>query len=125
MLKLTKNLLRDKKLLFAVAIAILILYLSLMKMPKYNISISNIDKWQHSFAYTVLSLSWLFALQKFNKNYLIIISCISFGIIIEILQETVTSYRTGDFLDIIANSVGVLLGLLIFSIFFKKKEVKK
>tara|TARA_R110002049_G_scaffold75991_2_gene195528 strand:+ start:11775 stop:12152 length:378 start_codon:yes stop_codon:yes gene_type:complete len=125
MLKDILALLKDKILIIAIIVTVSILYLSLMRMPKYNIAISHIDKWQHCIAYFTLSISWLLTFYKQNKKYLVVISCILFGIIIEILQQTITSYRTGDYLDIIANSVGVLLGLLFFTVFFKKNEVKK
>jgi VanZ family protein len=69
-------------------------------------------------------LSWLYAFfkkEKFQKNVkYIILGCFIFGIIIEILQEVITSYRTASYLDIIANTVGVLLAVLIFHIFEKK-----
>ncbi len=125
MLKDILALLKDKILIIAIIVTVSILYLSLMRMPKYNIAISHIDKWQHCIAYFTLSISWLLTFYKQNKKNLVVISCILFGIIIEILQQTITSYRTGDYLDIIANSVGVLLGLLFFTVFFKKNEVKK
>jgi len=125
MLKDILALLKDKILIIAIIVTVSILYLSLMRMPKYNIAISHIDKLQHCIAYFTLSISWLLNFYKQNKKYLVVISCILFGIIIEILQQTITSYRTGDYLDIIANSVGVLLGLLFFTVFFKKNEVKK
>ncbi|WP_232734666.1 VanZ family protein [Polaribacter sp. ALD11] len=95
-----------------------------MKLPKYDVSISHLDKWQHCFAYFTLSLSWLFALYKKSKKYLIVVCCILFGIVIEFLQNTITNYRTGDYFDVVANSVGVLSGLLAFNLLSKKKPVK-
>ena len=100
-----------------------ILYLSLMTVPKSNIKISHLDKLQHILAYVVLTTSWLLALAKKRSKIVIISACFLFGILIEILQETVTNYRTGDYLDIIANSVGVLVGLLLFNQFSRKKNV--
>ena len=91
-------------------------------MPKTGIKISNIDKLYHSFAYFTLALSWLITYyKKPRKKYLIVICCIIFGIIIEVLQGTLTIYRTGDYLDVLANSFGVLLALLVFNLFFQKK----
>lgn len=120
MLKHIKNLLKDKILAIAILITITIAYLSLMKIPKYDIQISHIDKWQHSIAYFTLSISWLFSFYKKKVKYLIILSCILFGIIIEVLQHTLTNYRTGDYLDVVANSIGVLLGLFVFNQISKK-----
>ena len=121
MLKHIKNLLRDNLIVIAILITVGILCLSLIKMPNTNIKVAHIDKLYHSFAYFVLTITWLFAFYKRQeKKLVIIISCIIFGIIIEILQSTLTVYRTGDYYDILANSLGVLLALLIFNIFFKK-----
>ncbi|XGA85186.1 VanZ family protein [Polaribacter sejongensis] len=46
-----------------------------------------------------------------------------FGIIIEVLQQTLTTYRTGDYKDAIANTVGILLGFIIFNLILKKITV--
>ncbi|WP_243456871.1 VanZ family protein [Polaribacter batillariae] len=94
-----------------------------MKMPKYEAPISHIDKWQHSFAYFTLSICWLLSFfRKPHKKYLIVFLCILFGIIIEILQSELTSYRTGDYLDVLANTTGVFLGLVVFNQIYKKNR---
>jgi len=75
----------------------------------------------------LLTLSWLYAFFKKEKlqenvKYLIL-GCFIFGIIIEILQGVITSYRTASYLDIIANTLGVLLATVIFHVFEKKINV--
>jgi VanZ family protein len=120
-----KSLLKDKTLLIAIFITIGILYLSLIKMPKHTVTISHLDKWQHGFAYFILTFFWLFTFYKKNKKYPIVICCILFGILIEVLQYSITNYRTGDYLDVIANSGGVLFSSLAFNQVFKKNRVKK
>jgi|TARA_B110000977_G_scaffold130574_1_gene166484 VanZ family protein len=90
-------------------------------------SISVSDKAYHLIAYFLLMLSWLYVfckketLQR-NVKY-IILGCIIFGIIIEILQGVITSYRTASYLDIVANTIGVLLAVVIFHVFEKKISV--
>lgn len=124
MLKRIKTLLKDNSIFLALAITIGILCLSLIKMPKTDIQISNIDKFYHSFAYFVLAISWLFTYRKKPKvKYLVVIGCIIFGIIIEVFQNALTDYRTGDYLDVLANSFGVVLALLIFNVFSKKNYI--
>ena len=122
MQKLIKSLFRDNFFIIAIGITIAIAYLSLMKMPKVEvISFNNIDKLYHLFAYFTLSCCWLFSFYKKPAlKYIIIIFCIIYGIIIEVLQDTLTLYRTGDFKDILANTVGIFLGLLVFNQIFKK-----
>jgi len=124
MLKRIKILLLDNLFIIAIAITIAIICLSLLKLPSTGIHVKNIDKAYHSIAYFVLALTWLFSFyKKPSKKYLIVLCCILFGIIIEVLQSTLTIYRTGDYKDVLANSLGVLLALFIFNIIFKKKYI--
>ena len=67
---------------------------------------------------------WNCKKETFQKNVkYVILGCIIFGIIIEILQGVVTSYRTASYLDIVANTIGVLLAVVIFHVFEKKISV--
>jgi glycopeptide antibiotics resistance protein len=68
----------------------------------------------------------LFNKFKLNKSkaltYAVIVS-ILFGIIIEILQGTLTTYRSADINDVLANSLGVILTAVVIGI--KNKFVLK
>jgi len=92
--------------------------LSLVKVPESTVNISNIDKGYHAIAYFSLGLSWLLSfpisIHKKSVKYTIAISCVFYGIIIEVLQSTLTTYRTASLLDMLANAVGVFMALLIF-----------
>ncbi len=124
MLKHIKTLLKDNIFIIAIIITIAIAYLSLVKSSKFQSNIQNVDKIEHIFAYFTLTICWLFTFyKKPNKKYYIAIACIIYGIIIEILQSNLTIYRTGDYLDVLANSFGVVLGLLIFNQILKKNQV--
>lgn len=124
MLKRIKVLLLDKFIYFAIIITTAIICLSLLKLPSTNNSYSNIDKIYHLVAYFFLAKSWLISFYKQEKSKLFVVfACIFFGIIIEYIQSNFTSYRTGDMLDIIANTIGVLLALLSFNLIFKKKTI--
>ncbi len=125
MQKPMKSLLKDKTLLIALFITLSILYLSLIKVPKHNVPISHLDKWQHGLAYFTLTFFWLFTFYKKNKKYPVVVSCILFGILIEVLQYAITDYRTGDYLDVLANSGGVVFSAFIFNLVFKKNRLKK
>lgn len=125
MLKRIKVLLKGNIILIAIGVTISILYLSLAKVPASTININHIDKWYHSLAYFVLTLAWLLTYRKKpEKKYTIVILCIILGIIIEVLQQTLTQYRTADYFDILANSVGVLLALATFTFVLRKKYIK-
>lgn len=123
MQKTIKTLLKASILYIAIIITIIIAYLSLIKVGKQPISIKYLDKIEHSIAYFTLTLSWLFALKNKVKITLIIIGCVLYGTLIEVLQGTITSYRTADFYDIIANSVGILIALFVFKAFFEKNKL--
>ena len=86
--------------------------------------VSISDKTIHFIAYFFLMLSWLYVFFKkksFSKNVkFIFIGCIVFGIIIEILQGVTTTYRTLSFLDVAANTLGVLFASTVFHFFEKK-----
>lgn len=91
-----------------------------------NIGVSFGDKIFHLLSYLVLTFLWVSTLNykfKFKIEKAIIygaVFCIVFGIIIEVLQGSVTSYRSSDIYDVIANTCGVLIMALIFVI--KKKS---
>ena len=128
MLKPIKSLLENNAIYIAVLITISILFGSLVKSEFIVVeSISVSDKTYHLIAYFLLMLSWLYAFfkkEKFQEHVkYIILGCFIFGIIIEILQGIITSYRTASYLDILANTIGVLLAVVIFHVFEKKISV--
>jgi len=125
MLKYIKALLEDNALFIAIFFTISITIGSLVKSDVIAIEIVSIsDKTIHFIAYFFLMLSWLYVFFKkksFSKNVkFIFIGCIVFGIIIEILQGVTTTYRTLSFLDVAANTLGVLFASTVFHFFEKK-----
>ena len=125
MLKHIKALLEDNAIFIAVFFTISITIGSLVKSDLIATEIVSIsDKTIHFIAYFFLMLSWLYVFFKkksFSKNVkFIFIGCIVFGIIIEILQGVTTTYRTLSFLDVAANTLGVLFASSVFHFFEKK-----
>lgn len=97
-------------------------------MPRvfFKIPYLPFDKIVHFVLHAILSLVWLSFLRKLlnyklkSKNILfILLTCIAYGIIIEVLQEKVVYSRQADWQDIIANIIGTLGGM---SLFFKYKN---
>ncbi len=123
MLSNIKTLLKDKLTIIAILITIGIAMVSLIRLEKVSMQINHLDKIEHAFAYFVLSFVWLIALKATKTNkYLIAFCCFLYGIIIEALQITTTSYRSGEILDVIANTTGILIALVIYNVFFKKNK---
>ena len=120
-----KNLFKDNFFLIAAfVITIVISFLSLIKTPKIDTGFSNIDKLYHLFAYFTLSLFWLFSFyKKSSLKYFIVLACLIYGILIEVIQHTLTTYRTGDYKDAIANTLGSIFGLIVFNQIKKKIDV--
>lgn len=115
-----KNLLERNSLILAIGFSLLVLVLSLINMEGIpNFKFSYTDKFEHVLAYAVISFFWMLSRKtgKINlKFWSILLLIIGYGIIIELLQMSVTVNRTGDLLDVLANSLGVVLGAIILKI---------
>lgn len=118
--------------LIAIVYAIVLTIASLIPLGDLSVgAFSPTDKMLHLGANFVLAFIWmLFYLLKMERkqNYttaFIVISVlvIIFGMLIEVLQGALTTYRQPDWADIVANSIGVLIALLL-SVFFQKFLVK-
>jgi VanZ family protein len=106
--------------------AAIIIFLSLTpsnEMPEMNIwAFLSFDKLAHGFFYALLALQLIIAFKKQNYNYALkyravlsafIISLIC-GFLTEIMQYFMFAGRTADYLDIIANIIGVSFGCVSF-----------
>jgi VanZ family protein len=116
-------------LLLAVLLTILIIYLSISDISNFpELEMKHEDKYYHVVAYFFLNLMWLFSvipykLESTGQFLLISSSIIVFGIVIEVIQESITDYRVFDIFDILANSIGVTASFICF-MFVKKKFFK-
>lgn len=107
---------------------ILLTVSSLVKLGKISVgSFSPTDKLLHLGAYFGLLVLWKVYFMLKNKpksTYKINLFKIAglavlFGMLIEVLQGVLTSYREPDWFDILANTAGILLAVVIF-LFFEK-----
>lgn len=87
---------------------------SLTNVPK--VAISGNDKVVHFIFYAVFVILWGLAKSKsffkLKLNLLIVLIAILYGIIIEVLQSTLTTSREADFYDVLANSLGAIFGFV-------------
>ncbi len=101
---------------------VVIIVLSLATIPDISIIPDNNDKVNHAIAHFIFVglwfLSFYFYLNKSKKQALkmAFISAFLFGIVIEILQHTLTESRQADYKDVIANVVGALIAVLIINL---------
>ena len=78
------------------------------------------DKFIHFFVYSLLSF-FVFTASLSFKRILLFSGLISLGVLTEFLQN-LSGLRNFEYMDIIANSLGILVGLIIFTI--SKKTLK-
>ena len=120
MLRDIKKLLERNALIIAIVATVFLAILSLSAVPKLNLGlgIKAGDKYLHFIAYFGLSLMWYFALKdRINEKIFKIfvpLGLIFYGIILEGLQSGLTTYRTGDVYDALANTAGVIVALILF-----------
>ncbi len=126
MQKLIKLILNSNvPLFFAIFCTLFVGYLSLADVSNIpKLEVENEDKLYHITAYFTLNTLWLVALIRYSLlklkfNIIISLGIVILGIIIEVLQDRLTSYRTFDLYDILANSLGVALGLVCFEYYSK------
>ena len=83
-------------------------------------SFPNADKIIHFFLYFVMSYAVLYDYQKNKKKptiniYLsVFIVLIFLGIFVEFIQDNCISGRFADFYDVLANTVGISIGLIFY-----------
>jgi VanZ family protein len=89
-----------------------------------SIPIPNKDKYVHFTFYFVFVVVWsLFAKQtKITKKiqWIVLSSAIGYGVLMEVCQGVFTTTRTPDIMDVLANIIGALSGLLFITMIFKK-----
>jgi VanZ family protein len=76
-----------------------------------RLTLIDFDKWLHGFTFAFLAV-WFSGQYSRNRYWGIGIGLFLFGIVIELCQRMV-SYRTAEFMDLAADTVGIALGLII------------
>lgn len=112
--------------------AAIILFLSLApsnQMPEINIwALLSFDKAAHMFFYALLALQLIIAFKKQNSVYTLKYSaafsafllCFSYGVLTEMLQYYMFDGRSADYLDVIANTLGTIIGCVSFFIIYNQ-----
>jgi VanZ family protein len=108
-----------RKLLLSIAIVYTILLvisslITLNGLPSLGSSFD--DKIYHIVAYTILASLWGFYFKPFKIKYislLVFFATVLLGFILELLQYLVNSNRSYDTFDLIANTIGAMIGTFI------------
>jgi VanZ family protein len=131
---LTNNLLVLKKTVLGLAIGwmFLIAILCLISFGDFpSVGVQSADKYVHVTFYFILILLWgFYSMLKQNeirlgKIVLFVTLSLFYGILIEFLQETLTTTRHADALDVLANFTGALLALIVFAFIKKQKQANR
>ncbi len=123
MLKRIANLLEDNVTFLAIALNVVITYLSLITLKIPKVTFGYFDKVSHLIAYTALSFCWFLSFKyKQSKYFIIAILVFIYGIIIEVIQEIVVNNREGDVVDIIANTVGIVIGYVVVILWLRYRK---
>ncbi|MEN9910229.1 MAG: hypothetical protein RLZZ540_3388 [Bacteroidota bacterium] len=112
----------------ALSWAAVILYLCLIRISELpEIKILYIDKIIHAFFYFVFSILWFYALRFYFKKQssskllrVVFVMALLFGIAIELFQTYFTTFRNGDVRDVLANTTGALLAIIMIKLLDKK-----
>ena len=112
--------------------------LSLFSMSKFGgvsgwLRIPHKDKIVHFSFYFISTILGSFALREFSQKKIslnnaavkMFLFSVVYGMIIEVLQYSITKDRHGDFYDFIANSIGAFRGLLLVKYFFSQRVSQK
>lgn len=104
----------------AYAYTLFIAVICLMPMPQVSNAPKDSDKVIHLLVYFIFTLIWFLyyflrvKTENFNQS---LIKCVGlaliYGILIEVVQEIATVSRSADFKDLIANSIGILTGVIV------------
>lgn len=101
-----------------------IAYLSLLREPSISLPyVIGMDKWIHAIMYLVLTLTLLWDSQQRPKLWWIVgVFSAIFGGFIEVLQEQFFYPRTGDWMDWLADCIGVIVAIIVWLIGVKWNE---
>ena len=108
---LTKTL-KNYPLSLICTLAITILSLAPIGAPEVAQDVPFFDKWAHFVMYGGLSFLLFYETKTRSlllASALLLYACLLGGLM-EIGQATLTTYRSGEWLDFVADSIGVLLG---------------
>lgn len=108
---------------------IIITWASLARfMIPFEIDVKGSDKLAHFLAYFVFAIVWFLFLffsekrkenfkQSLIKSFLI---CFLFGGMMELLQMLLTSYRSAEWNDMLANTSGTIFAVVLLKVFENK-----
>ena len=100
-------------------IAVLVLVLAATLLPAIwfmqemrDPGFAHRDKWFHAITFMLLTI-WFSGQYARRSYWRIAAGMLAFGVLIEVCQRTLTSYRSAEMLDLVADAIGITAGLLV------------
>ncbi|MDB4174390.1 VanZ family protein [Bacteroidia bacterium] len=91
-------------------------------------SLSQLDKLIHLILYVVFVMLWALSLKRvltIKEKLVLLLVSVAYGVLIEVLQSAMALGRAYDIDDIIANTAGCFLGILLMSFIARKMPLLK
>lgn len=93
-----------------------------------DITIAGLDKIVHFGMYTLVTLFWSVGLKKQNINVKLsrnafkisVLGGFGLGLLLEIVQQFFVPFRYFELLDLIANGIGCIFGVILFKIIYRE-----
>jgi VanZ family protein len=129
MTSLLHKLLKSKKRTRTLAILWTLLILAACLIPGRevpNVHIPLADKWVHFIIFAGFSFLWLsvFDKAKAGHGWLVFLLSVSLGYVVELLQGSgITTGRSYDLYDVLADAIGGALGVLLF--FLMRRQISR
>jgi VanZ family protein len=92
-------------------------------IPKIEwLALLSFDKFVHASMFFILQLLWMrgffmqvtFPALKVHYKIIPFLFCVTYGALLELMQNSFFSERTGDLLDFVANTIGCIVAFFIF-----------
>ena len=106
----------------ACLLVVAIVLLSLLPMPEIRMAedVPLADKWTHMVMYGVLTLAIWYDYRRSHRKrnawkllLFAFLAPIAMGGVLELMQAYLTTCRSGEWLDFVANTIGVCLGTIL------------
>ena len=109
----------------AVLLTVGIAVISLWEAPHLPPPVMSLgDKVLHGLMYTVLAIAWMIpvsrrAPKRWPLYVYVCLAVTAYGALMEVLQRFCTLTRSGEWMDLLADFLGALLGVLIMILFLR------
>ena len=101
------------------SVVVILTYLHLMQAPSMEINLNQVDKLAHVLMF-FLTMMWFMYVTAKPHQLLVGVSLIVFGLVLEYIQMNFVSDRTFEWLDWIADGIGVVLCFFIVRVLTDK-----